>query len=153
MIHFEPGDDRDRQIHHLYEFIREHKLAVIATVTGDALPHAAVIGISVNEELELTCATFQASRKYHNLHKNPRVALVIGWDHGKTVQYEGVVEELGDEIAKEHLETTFANVPSTAKYVQKQFEVVYRIKPLWIRFSNFSIEPWDRFEITFLENK
>lgn len=153
MTHFESEMDREKQIEFLYQYIKSHKLAVISTVTGDALPHAAVIGISVNPELVITCATFQTSRKYHNLKRNPRVALVIGWEHGKTVQFEGVVEELNEDEAKKHLEEEFGEVPSTAKYVPKEYEVVYAVKPLWIRYSDFSTEPWQRFEVSFLENK
>jgi hypothetical protein len=37
-----------------------------------------------------------SSRKYANVTRNGRVALVIGWDDEQTVQLEGMAEEIQD---------------------------------------------------------
>ena len=133
----------------MYEYIKGHKLAVIATVNGEALPEAAVIGIAVTKDLEIICGSFNTSRKYQNLKQNPRLALVIGWEKGQTVQYEGTARELDDDETEAALETFLAHIPSAAKYVQLEYEVVYKVKPTWIRFSDLSVDPWERFEVNF----
>jgi pyridoxine/pyridoxamine 5'-phosphate oxidase len=142
-------ENRETQLKLLYEFISQHKLGVLATVTGDALPEAAVVGIAVTNNLEIICSTYDESRKHQNILKNPDVALVIGWEHGKTVQYEGVATVLSKEESQEHFRTTFANVPTIAKHLTQNFEVMYKITPKWIRYSDFSRDPWDQFEVTF----
>ena len=76
----ENPEDREKNLKFLYEYIKGHKLAVIATVNGEALPEAAVIGIAVTKDLEIICGSFNTSRKYQNLKQNPRLALVIGWE-------------------------------------------------------------------------
>ncbi|HWZ05127.1 MAG TPA: pyridoxamine 5'-phosphate oxidase family protein [Mucilaginibacter sp.] len=63
----------------LYNFIKQHTLAVISTSTRENTPEAALIGFAVSRELEIVFDTVKTSRKYKNLLQNPKVALVIGW--------------------------------------------------------------------------
>jgi general stress protein 26 len=70
----------------IYDFIKQHDLAVISTLTKDNKPESALIGIAVSENLELIFDTIKTSRKYQNLINNPQVALVISWDNETTVQ-------------------------------------------------------------------
>lgn len=142
-------EDREKQIKFLYNFINSHKIGVLSTVTGNFLPEAAVMGLAVSENLEIVCSSFVNARKNDNILKNPYVALVIGWEKGKTVQYEGIAEPINSIDAEEHLKTTFAHIPSIAKYVEREFQVFYKIKPKWIRFADLSVDPWDRFELKF----
>lgn len=148
-IHSDSSQDREKKLKVLYRFLKDHKLGVIATVSGDVLPEAAVIGIAVMENLEIICSSFVTSRKYKNIQKNPSVALVIGWEKGKTAQYEGIAEELSQDEAERHLETSLEKVPSIAKYIELEHQVIYKIKPKWIRLSDLSVDPWERFEVSF----
>ena len=77
------------------------------------------------------------------------MALVIGWEKGKTVQYEGIAQELPQDEAEKQLETSLAKIPSIAKSLALENQVLYKIKPKWIRFSDLSIDPWERFEVKF----
>src|SRR5216684_4378958 len=77
----------------LYDFINEHKLGVLATVSSLNLPEAAVVGIAVTTDLEIVFDTIGTSRKSQNLRLNPRIAFVVGWDDEITVQYEGEADE------------------------------------------------------------
>src|SRR5205814_8231963 len=84
----------------LVAFIGKHHLAVEASVAAGGTPQAAVVGIAVTEALELVFDTVDSSRKCANLRRDPRVALVIGWDEEQTVQLEGRADEpTGDELA------------------------------------------------------
>jgi hypothetical protein len=146
----EKNKGREEQIKLLHGFIKTNKLAVMATVAKGDSPEAAVIGIKLGENLELLCSSFSTSRKDENIKLNSKVALVIGWENGKTVQYEGIAEELNiDQGQETELQSVLADVPSIAKYVQREFKVFYKIKPVWVRFSDLSVDPWERFEVKF----
>ena len=140
---------RSRQIKFLHDFIENHKLGVLATVSGRMLPEASVVGIAVLKNLEIIFGSFVNARKVTNLQTNPYVSLAIGWEKGLTVQFEGRVEKIDDLEAEKYLRTTLATIPSIAKYVQREFRLIYRIKPKWVRFADLSRDPWDRFEISF----
>jgi uncharacterized protein YhbP (UPF0306 family) len=133
----------------IYEFIKQHQLMVISTVTHDALPQAAVVGFAEKENLELIFGTFKTSRKYMNLQKNPRVAIVIGWEGGKTVQYEGEVVELEGQERSDAMNVFLSKTSSAAKFLSNLEEAIFKVVPKWIRYSNVSEDPWDIIEIRF----
>lgn len=149
LIHKENAGDRDKHVALVKNFLQSHRLAALATVDGNALPQAAVVGIGVLDSLEIIFGTHTESRKHANILKNPRVALVIGWDHGKTVQYHGIAKRLAPEEAEEHLKTTFAHSPTAAKFIDSEKRVMYKVTPLWVRFSDTSRDPLDEFELDF----
>src|SRR5262249_61217716 len=76
----------------LVAFLRRYKLAVQASVGPGGGPQAAVVGFAVSDELEIVFDTTEDTRKYRNLRADPRIALVIGWDHEVTAQIEGVAD-------------------------------------------------------------
>lgn len=119
-------------------FLRRHTLAVEASVAADGAPQAAVIGFVANEELELFFDTLATSRKYQNLKRDPRIALVIGWDEEQTIQYEGVVDEPTGPELKLLQELYFARFPDGPER-QRIPEIRYlRVRPRWLRYSDFS---------------
>jgi hypothetical protein len=75
----------------LVAFLRQHRLAVEATVAPDGAPQAAVVGFAVSAELEIVFDTLDSTRKLRNLRADARVALVVGWDQEITAQIEGLV--------------------------------------------------------------
>jgi general stress protein 26 len=123
----------------IYDFIKQHCLAVLSTLSDGNKPEAALIGIAVSENLEVIFDTVKTSRKYKNLVKNPEVALVIGWDNETTVQYEGVAADLnciGDEYYKE---IYFGVYPDGRERAKTWPDIVhFKITPNWIRYSNFN---------------
>jgi pyridoxine/pyridoxamine 5'-phosphate oxidase len=132
------------------QFLNEHKLAVIATVDGSFVPQASVIGYKAIEDMNLIFGTVSSTRKAKSIATNPRVALAIGWDKGKTLQYDGEAQEITDPAEIEKCKREYlSDVPTTAKYVNLWDGKFYRIKPKWIRLSDVSRDPWDTFEIRF----
>jgi len=120
-------------------FLRRHALAVEASVRADGAPQAAVIGFIVSDELELFFDTLSTSRKYQNLMRDPRIALVVGWDDERTVQLEGVVDEPSGTTLRALQELYFARFPDGPER-QKLDEIRYlRVRPTWIRYSDFSV--------------
>jgi hypothetical protein len=132
----------------LLSYLRAQPLAIEATVTPQGTPQAAVLGVAVTNRCELLFDTVTPSRKHQNLVKNPCVAFVIGWEHERTVQYEGIAEiptaaELPDVQA-----CYFERFPDGANRRSWPGLVYWRVRPAWIRYSDFNVNPpiiqeWD----------
>lgn len=135
--------DRDA----LVRFGRARGLAVLATTAADGRPQAAVVGIAVTDDGDIVFDTTRTSRKFANLSRQPRVALVIGfdWSDEQTVQLEGTAAEIPQED------------PGVAAYY-KQFPagrqraawpgIVYvRVHPDWGRYSDYRPETFGTQEI------
>lgn len=123
----------------LLEFLRRHPLAVEASVAADGTPQAAVIGVVVSDELEVFFDTLATSRKYANLKREPRVALVLGWDlaEGCTLQLEGVADEpVGAELERLQ-QLYFAAFPDGVERRAWPAIAYLRVRPSWLRFSDF----------------
>ncbi len=128
----------------LLTFLREHRWAIEATSTLTGAPQAAIIGVAVTEELELVFDTLASTRKAANLRVNPRVAVVMGgWNdaEARTVQYEGIADfPIGEELDRLKLVyySVFPDGPSRLSWPGITY---VRVKPRWIRFSDFTVEP------------
>lgn len=131
----------------ILEFIKTQTLGVVSTIgSKDGKPQSAVMAFSEADQLEVIFGTFRDTRKYENLKNNPNVSYVIGWGD-VTVQYEGIAEEaLGDqfELCRNiHL----AKNPESKKYAFDPRQRFFKVKPTWIRYSDFSFDPEQVFEI------
>jgi pyridoxine/pyridoxamine 5'-phosphate oxidase len=128
----------------LVDFIRSYKWAVEATASTTLSPQAAIIGIAVTDQLELVFDTLASSRKAINLQANPRIALVIGgWNEqdSRTAQYEGIADfPDGEELEriKQIYFATFADGPTRLSWPGITY---VRVKPTWIRYSDFRSVP------------
>ena len=125
----------------LLRFLRAQPWAVEASVNREGKPEAAVIGVTVNEKLELVFDTLSASRKAANLRGNPRIALVIGWDDAQTVQIEGLVDEpTGDELQRLK-DAYLLRFPDGHERAALAAIAYFRVSPVWIRYSDFRSVP------------
>lgn len=128
----------------LLRLLRQEIYAVEASVSSDGAPQAALVGVVVTDELEIFFDTLGSSRKAANLRKSPRVAMVLGpmsagalW----TVQYEGMADEPGgDELAR-LLELYVERFPDGRDRQALPDIAYFRVKPVWIRLSDFSADP------------
>jgi PPOX class probable F420-dependent enzyme len=131
----------------LVQFVRARRLAVLATISADGIPQAAVVGVAATDDGEIIFDTTRTSRKFVNLTRQPRVALAIGcdWADEQTVQLEGTA----GEVPHDH--------PAVAAYYQ-QFPtgreragwpgIVYvRVRPDWGRYSDYRPETFGTHEI------
>jgi len=128
----------------LLEFMRRSLYAVEATVSPTREPQGAVVGIIVTDAFEVFFDTLTTSRKAQNLRRDPAIALVIGGtaDHDeRTVQYEGIADEpAGLEL--ERLQQLYFERFPDGRDRQRMPDVAYfRVKPLWIRYSSFAVQP------------
>lgn len=125
----------------LVAFVRRHRLAVEASIDPSGAPQAAVVAIAVSDDLELVFDTVTISRKYQNLVQNPRVALVIGWDHEITMQLEGIVDFPSGAELERVREVYFAKHPDGRNRLGWPGLTHARVRPTWLRYSDFNQDP------------
>jgi general stress protein 26 len=128
----------------LLAFLRSHRYAVEASVSPSGNPEAAVVGIIVTDELELFFDTLAITRKAGNLADNAHVAFVIGGtgnDDERTVQYEGIADTPCSGELEGLKELYFARFPDGRERVSWPGITYFRVRPVWIRYSDFSRTP------------
>jgi pyridoxine/pyridoxamine 5'-phosphate oxidase len=126
------------------EVMRRQKLVVQASVSPGGAPQAAVVGCAVSDDFEIVFDTVDSTRKAKNLRDNHAIALVLGgWAPGneRTVQYEGVADEpAGAEL--ERLKALYYSVfPDGPSRLSWPGLIYVRVRPRWLRYSNFSQDP------------
>jgi general stress protein 26 len=129
-------------------FLRRHKLAVQASVAAGGAPQAAVVGYGVSDALEIVFDTIETTRKAVNLHADPRIALVVGWDDEITAQIEGVADfPTGAELQRLR-EVYFAAYPDGRDRLAWPGITHVRVRPTWIRYSDFTKDPPEIVELS-----
>jgi sulfate adenylyltransferase large subunit len=132
------GTDRGRMTRgQLLAFLRRHRLCIQASAAESGAPQAAVVGFAVSDELEIVFDTIGTSRKMVNLRRDPRVAIVVGWDDEQTAQIEGIADEpQGEELAR--LKAVYFQVYPDGVERQSWKDITYvRVRPIWARYSDF----------------
>jgi hypothetical protein len=122
-------------------FMRTQRLAVEASCTPDGGPQAALVGIAVTDAFEIVFDTLDSTRKARNLRASPRTAFVLGGWTGadeRTVQFEGIADEPhGAEL--ERIKTSyFAAWPDGPTRESWPGITYFRVRPTWIRFTDFT---------------
>src|SRR5882672_2128036 len=120
----------------LLAFLRRHRLCVQASVSGAGAPQAAVVGFGVSDDLEIVFDTLGETRKMGNLRRDPRIALVIGWDE-QTVQLEGVADEPAGAELERLKQVYFAAYPDGPERQSWKGITYVRVRPTWARYSDF----------------
>jgi uncharacterized pyridoxamine 5'-phosphate oxidase family protein len=125
--------------HELLAYLRSLRLGILGTLAPSGEPQGAMVGYAVTPELELIFDTLRTTRKYRNMMANPRVSFTVGSGDERTVQYEGIAEELaGDPLARLQPEY-FATWPDGAERTHWPHITWFVIRPRWIRYSDFNI--------------
>ncbi|HZD75976.1 MAG TPA: pyridoxamine 5'-phosphate oxidase family protein, partial [Acidobacteriaceae bacterium] len=113
------------------------------TLAPSGEPQAALVGYAVSPDLELIFDTLRTTRKYRNMIVHPRVSFTIGNTAGsgdeRTVQYEGVAEELAGESLDRLQAVYFSAWPDGVNRVHWPHITWFVIRPRWIRYSDFNI--------------
>lgn len=131
----------------LLSFLREHRVAVEASVQPGGAPRAAAIGYAVSDELEIVFDTVDTTRKYPSLRADPRIALVVGWGE-RTVQLEGVADFPAGEELERLRECYFATYPDGRDRMAWPGITHIRVRPTWARFSDYTTDPPRIVELT-----
>ncbi|MHB1298199.1 MAG: pyridoxamine 5'-phosphate oxidase family protein [Gemmatimonadaceae bacterium] len=128
----------------LLDLLRTQRVAVQASIGPGGRVQAALIGIAVTDSLEIVFDTLETTRKAQNLRGEPTIALVVGgWITGdeRTVQYEGFADEpTGQE--RDRIKKVYFDAWPDGRSRQSWTGLVYvRVRPTWIRFSDFNRSP------------
>jgi hypothetical protein len=106
-------------------------------VSSSGAPQAAVVGFGVSDQLEIVFDTLGTTRKIANMRREPRVALVVGWDEEQTLQIEGMADEPeGPELARLK-RVYFAAYPDGPEREAWSGITYVRVRPIWARYSDF----------------
>ena len=123
-------------------FMRRHRVAVQASVSAAGSAQAAVVGIAVTDRFEIVFDTLGSSRKAQNLRGNPKIAFVIGGladGEERTVQYEGLADEPTGEELERVKQAYYEVYPDGRSRLAWPGLTYVRVKPAWIRYSDFSV--------------
>ncbi|HKR32520.1 MAG TPA: pyridoxamine 5'-phosphate oxidase family protein [Terriglobales bacterium] len=136
----------------ILEFMRGYSLAVQASVSPLGAPQAAVVGFIVTDDFEIVFDTIETTRKIVNLRRNVQCALVIGGianGDERTVQFEGIADEpVGDDLLRLK-ELYLVRFPEARERQLWRGLTYVRVRPQWLRFSDFNQSPIRIIELTF----
>lgn len=133
----------------ILEFLKTQILGIVSTIDyREARPESAVVAFSETEELEIIFGTFNDTRKFRNLEHNPAVAFVIGWE-SVTVQYEGIAKISSGKEVDECRNILLQKNPKSNKFAFDERQRFIKVSPRWIRYSDFSVNPENVFEVSF----
>lgn len=134
----------DKQKEEILGFLKKNVLATISTVNPQTLqPESALVAFCEFDNLEILVTTLKGSRKYVNLLKNDKVAMVIGLEQDPrrwaTLQYEGKAVEIysNEENSCKKLFLQKEGTPCSKEFLEKPGMKIFRITPTWIGFSRF----------------
>ncbi len=136
----------------ILEFMRGYSLAVQASVSPSGAPQAAVVGFIVTDDFEIVFDTVETTRKIVNLRRNVQCALVIGGipnGDERTVQFEGIADEpVGADLLRLK-ELYLVRFPEARERQLWRGLTYVRVRPHWLRFSDFNQSPPRIIELTF----
>jgi len=98
---------------------------------------AALMNIAVTPELEIVFETTCYTRKFASLERDPRIALVIGWDGQETLQYEGMATRPDGRRLELARDTFVAAFPRKAPDEHWPGNSYFLVRPCWLRFSSY----------------
>ncbi len=141
----------------LVKFMRENPLVTAATLSQDGAPQAALLGVATSDQLELVFDTVDNSRKFGNVLRDGRIAVVFGAAGGyvsgshdeRTVQYQGVADvPNGDELKRVQEEIYFKLFPDGRDRLKWPHIAYVRVRPTWMRYSNYNVNPPEIVELS-----
>jgi hypothetical protein len=98
----------------------------------------------VSDYFEIFFDTLDTTRKTVNLRRDPRVAFVIGGtgdDDFRTVQISGTADEPGGDELDRLKKLYFARFPDGPSRQAWKGITYIRVRPTWLRYSDFSQDP------------
>lgn len=128
------------------DFIKTQYYAVVSSIWNGE-PQAATVAFSSRNDFEIVFSTCNTTRKYRNLKKDGKIAVVIGWDKAVTIQLEGVATEATGELLEECKRIHIARNPDSEKYADLESNRYFLVTPHWIRYTDISDLPEFVFEI------
>ena len=127
----------DKRKAELFDFIQKRRLAVVSTNGRSGQPQAALMNIAVLPDLCLIFETTCETRKFGNIERDPRIAVVIGWDGQETLQCEGWAERPEGRRLEAVRDAFIAAFPAKSLDENWPGNSYFVINPCWLRFSSY----------------
>lgn len=137
--------------HEAHEFLKQHKLGVLSTVSKEAEPWGAAIYYSVDSSFNFYFLTRSKTQKYSNVTDTAHAALTVVDDYQQTtVQMLGTVTEvpIGEEhdiafrkLAGIHPPGQFSWITPESKMHQAGASTLMKLTPKYMRYSCFKPDP------------
>lgn len=124
----------------LVEFVRRERRGVVATVSVESAPEAALVGLAALDDGTLVFDSPEKYRKIENLRTCDRVAVVVGTDGSVSAQIEGIAFVASDEGERERLGRAYIQQFPGSRALTDGF-VVVGIRPSWVRVYDASVDP------------
>ena len=108
------------------------------------MPQAAVVGIAVSDRFEIVFDTLASTRKAINLRANSKAALVIGGlvaGDERTAQIEGIADEPSGADLERLKRVYYGVYPDGPSRLSWNGLIYVRVRPAWIRFSDYNQGP------------
>jgi len=140
------------------EFLRGQQVAVVSTVSESGEPQSAAVTFLVDDEFNILFITRKNTRKFANMTRNPKVAVVVGFDpeHPSTIQMHGTAKISEENRISTLLKFTKALVHRDnwwplLKVAGLDF-VVMEVRIDWARWLNLDAAAYDEnFKENFVE--
>lgn len=120
-------------------FVREEGRGIVATVSPDGEPEAALVGITALDDGTLLFNVVPWARKLANLKSSGRVAVVVGTAGAVSIQFEGRAEVTSGDAA-ERFAADFERLMPGSRARYEGYEVVV-VRPDWLRVYDVSHRP------------
>jgi pyridoxine/pyridoxamine 5'-phosphate oxidase len=123
---------------------------VVATIGPGGEPQAALVLIAATARGELVFDTSDSARKFRNVQRTGRVAVVVGgWDEELTYQIEGVADvPEGDDLTRCQ-EAYFVQYSEGRERAARGGIGYVRVIPTWVRRADFRPGSFESTEATF----
>ncbi len=139
-----PGSSESSQ--RIYDFLKNNRIGVLASVDPNGNPHAATIYFSVDEEFNILFTTKERTKKHDNLvHNNHAMLVTYEPTSQTTAQVTGVTEIVDNKVQAKQIfidtlkasrDTSESGNPPISK-LQAGGYVAYKLKPVQIRMAIF----------------
>jgi uncharacterized pyridoxamine 5'-phosphate oxidase family protein len=132
-----PGNMNQVEAGEFITFVRERGLAVVATLSPNDTPQAAVVAVVATELGEVVFGCERASRKFANIQRRPEVALAIGWGADEiAVQCEGTADEPRGADRERCERVYLERFPRERRQLGDQEIVLVRVRLGWLRYAD-----------------
>jgi heme iron utilization protein len=128
--------DGDLMKQELVQLFKSQKLAVLSTHDHDGQPYASLIAFAAGGDLkELYFVTPRATRKFANMHADPRVALLVDSRSNQDADIHraiaatsvGKAAEVADDEREEVLKLFFAKHPQLEEFAKSPSCALIRV--------------------------
>lgn len=119
----------------------EVNFATIATIGETGAPQAVTVEFGLCGD-KIIFDTFKDSRKFANIAKDNRVALVMMPGEDVSIDVEGRAELLEGEALTNAQEAYFEKVPKARKWANLPNVVFFAVTVEWARCTDVSVSPW-----------